>query len=285
MVAGKGTTMDREQRLLCVLARPGDESLAAGGTLARYAAEGVATYLLTATRGEEGWPGDQREHPGAECLGQLREAELRAAAAVLGVRGLDFLDYRDGELGRADPDEAVARIVAQIRRLRPQVVITFAPRGAAGRPDRAAIGRLTTAAVDCAPDPGYGAPDAGPPHRVTRLSYLVGQWEEAAIMVRFGSFDGNGRDGRGTVRQGGEIGPGDDRWRRAVTTRLDTAAYWQQVSRAVACHQTQLADARALARLRPEEHRRLWGRAEFYRAGSAAGDGRIAEDDLFAGLR
>ena len=71
----------------------------------------------------------------------------------------------------------------------------------------------------------------------------------------------------------------------AVTARLDTAAYWQQVSQAVACHQTQLADARALARLRSEEHRRLWGVQEFYRAGSAVGDGRAVEDDLFAGLR
>jgi LmbE family N-acetylglucosaminyl deacetylase len=277
--------MDRERRLLCVLARPGDESLAAGGALARYAGEGGATYLLTATRGEEGWPGDEREYPGAECLGQLREAELRAAAAVLGVRGLDFLDYRDGELARADPDEAIARIVAHLRWLRPQVVITFAQWGAAGRPDRATIGLLTTAAVDCAPDPGYRVPDAGPPHRVTRLYYLVGSGEAAAAMVGFGGFEGNGGDGHGAVREGGGTGPEGGRGRGAVTTRLDTAAYWQQVSQAVACHQTQLADARALARLRPEEHRRLWGAQELSRAGSAAGDGRAVEDDLFAGLR
>jgi hypothetical protein len=46
-----------------------------------------------------------------------------------------------------------------------------------------------------------------------------------------------------------------------------------------------VADARALARLRPEEHRRLWGVQQFYRAGSAAGDGRMVEANLFAGLR
>ncbi len=49
--------------------------------------------------------------------------------------------------------------------------------------------------------------------------------------------------------------------------------------------QTQLADGRALARLRPEEHRRLWDAAELSRVGGAAGDGRAVEDDLFAGLR
>ena len=280
--------MEEERRLLCVLAHPDDESLGTGGTLAKYAAEGVATYLLTATRGEEGWPGDEREYPGAECLGQLREAELRAAAAVLGVRGLDFLDYRDGELARANPDEAIARIVAQLRRLRPQVVVTFAPRRVAGDADRAAIGRLTTTAVDSAPDPNYGVPAAGAPHRVAKLYYLVGPWEEAAIMVGFGGNGGNGGnggDGHGAVREGAGMGLGGDRWRRVVTARLDTAAYWRQVSQAVACHQTQLADARALARLRPEEHRRLWGAAEFYRAGSVAGQGRMIEDDLFAGLR
>ena len=41
-------------RLLAVLAHPDDESLGFGGTLARYAAEGVETYLVTATRGERG---------------------------------------------------------------------------------------------------------------------------------------------------------------------------------------------------------------------------------------
>jgi LmbE family N-acetylglucosaminyl deacetylase len=53
-----------ELRLMCVLAHPDDESLGTGGTLAKYAAEGVATYLLTATRGERGRFGDSNESPG-----------------------------------------------------------------------------------------------------------------------------------------------------------------------------------------------------------------------------
>jgi LmbE family N-acetylglucosaminyl deacetylase len=72
--------------LLCVLVHPDDELLGNGGILARYAAEGVETYLVTATRGERGWLGDERDYPGLEVLGKRREAELLAAAKVLGIR-------------------------------------------------------------------------------------------------------------------------------------------------------------------------------------------------------
>src|SRR3954449_13591892 len=108
--------MNEPLRLLCVFAHPDDESLGTGGILAKYAAEGVATSLITATRGERGWPGPPETNPGETALGRLREAELRAAAAVLGVQDLTLLDYIDGDLDQADPAEAVGQIVAQIRR-------------------------------------------------------------------------------------------------------------------------------------------------------------------------
>ena len=69
-----------ELRLMCVLAHPDDESLGTGGTLAKCAAEGVATYLVTATRGELGRFGDSKERPGPDIVGKAREAELLAAA-------------------------------------------------------------------------------------------------------------------------------------------------------------------------------------------------------------
>src|SRR6187401_166300 len=124
---------------MCVLAHPDDESLGNGGTLARYAAEGVETYLATATRGERGWNGPPDAYPGPEALGRTREAELRAAAAELGLREVSFLDYIDGDLDQADPAEAVGRIGAVLRRVRPHVVITFGPDGAYGHPDHIAI--------------------------------------------------------------------------------------------------------------------------------------------------
>src|SRR5947207_6450298 len=97
-----------ELRLMCVLAHPDDESLGTGGTLAKYAGEGVATYLVTATRGERGRFGDSKESPGPEIVGRAREAELRAAAKELGIREVSLLDYEDGRLDQANPAEAIA---------------------------------------------------------------------------------------------------------------------------------------------------------------------------------
>src|SRR5690242_1953273 len=119
--------MPEQLRLMCVLAHPDDESLGTGGILAKYAAEGVATYLVTATRGERGWFGAEQEYPGPHALGKIREAELLAAAHVLGLREVQFLNYIDGDLDQADPAEAVARIVAQLRRIQPHLVVTFDP--------------------------------------------------------------------------------------------------------------------------------------------------------------
>ena len=69
-------------RLMGVLAHPDDESLGIGGTLARYAGEGVETYLVTATRGERGRFGESGKKPPPDVVGRVREAELREAARV-----------------------------------------------------------------------------------------------------------------------------------------------------------------------------------------------------------
>lgn len=89
-----------QRRLLAVLAHPDDESLAIGPTLAKYAATGVETYLVTATRGERGWLGATSAYPGPTALGQLRQQELVAAAATLGLTEVNFLGYCDGEVDR-----------------------------------------------------------------------------------------------------------------------------------------------------------------------------------------
>src|SRR5688500_3136236 len=134
-------------RLMAVFAHPDDESLATGSLLARYAAEGVETYLITATRGERGWSGPADENPGLEALGRMREAELMAAAQVLALREVNLLDYIDGDLDAADPQEATSQIVAHLRRVQPQVVVSFGPDGAYGHPDHIAISQLALAAI------------------------------------------------------------------------------------------------------------------------------------------
>src|SRR5262245_33646377 len=118
-------------RLMAVLAHPDDESLGFGGTLAKYASEGVEVFLLTATRGDggryHGLGATHPQHPGTEALGRIREAELRAAAAALGVREVSLLDYNDSRLDRADPRGAIDGIATHLRRIRPDVVLTFGP--------------------------------------------------------------------------------------------------------------------------------------------------------------
>ncbi len=267
-------------RLMVVAAHPDDESLGMGGTLAKYAAEGVETYLVTATRGEYGWFGDEKDNPGPEALGRLREAELLAAAEALGVREVKFLDYVDGHLDQADPAEAVAQIAGHLRRVRPHVVLTFDPNGAYGHPDHIAISQFTTAAVVAAADSDYALANGHAPlasHRVSKLYYMAWPTDKfAAYESVFGALVMN-VDG---VERRTSPWPN---W--AVTTFIDTAAYWPTVWRAVSCHKTQLVLYSHLEHLPEEHHRSLWGTQEYYRAFSTVNGGRQRETDLLAGLR
>lgn len=262
--------------LLCVTAHPDDESMGFGGALAMAAADGVVTHVLCATRGERGWTGPADDHPGFAALGRQREAELRAAAEVLGVRSVSFLGLIDGEVDQADQLELIAAIVRQIRLLRPQVVLTFGPDGAYGHPDHIAISQATTAALVAAADPRFDRGADQPPHRVSKLYwYAMRQREADAWRQAFGTA---------TIEVDGE-GRGDVTWPDwAITTVLDTRPWWRQVWQAVSCHTSQLPTLRELAALPAELHERLWGVQTFYRAFSLTGGGREVERDLFAGL-
>jgi hypothetical protein len=98
----------RALRLMCVLAHPDDESLGTGGTLAKYAAEGVETYVLTATRGERGRFLEGVDASDPEVVGATREAELHAAVKELGVHEYTLLRYPDGGLDAVDPARRTA---------------------------------------------------------------------------------------------------------------------------------------------------------------------------------
>ncbi|HEY3473271.1 MAG TPA: PIG-L family deacetylase, partial [Anaerolineales bacterium] len=153
-------------RLLAIFAHPDDESMGMGGSLAKYAAEGVETYLVCASRGERGWFGPEEQHPGLSTLGQLRTQELENAIQILGMKGLYFLDYIDGEVDRADPAEAIRKIATHIRRVMPHVVVTFPPDGNYGHPDHIAVGQFANAAVVCAADASYDDFEHFAPYRV-----------------------------------------------------------------------------------------------------------------------
>ena len=151
--------MSSKRRLMAVLAHPDDESLGVGGTLAKYASEGVDVCLVTATRGDagrfRGYRSGEDGHPGPAAVASVREGELRAAAAVLGLRDVSVLGHRDAQLDRADPREVVGQIVTDVRRFRPDVVVTFGPDGAYGHPDHIAISQFTTAAMVAAADASF----------------------------------------------------------------------------------------------------------------------------------
>jgi LmbE family N-acetylglucosaminyl deacetylase len=264
-------------RLLCVLAHPDDESLGTGGALALAATHGVSTYLVTATRGERGRFGTGNTRPAPEVVGRTREAELRAAAAALGVRDVCVLGYPDGGLDAVDPIEAASRIAGHIRRVKPHVVITFGPEGAYGHPDHIAISQFTTAAiVAAAAATPFAASVPGEPHAVSKLYFIAwsaAKWSayQAALKRLVATVDGQER----------EVTPWPD-W--GITTVIDTASVWPTVWRAVSCHQTQMAIYEKLSGLSDDLQRALWGTQEFYRVFSTVNGGRARETDLFEGL-
>ena len=263
---------------MAVLAHPDDESLGVGGTLAKYAAEGVDVFLVTATRGDSGhFRGHARtdpQHPGPAALANIREAELRAAVKELGLRDVSLLDYHDQQLDRADPRDAIGRIVTHLRGVRPDVVVTFGPDGGYGHPDHIAISQFTTAAIVVAADAAF--PDGGRPHCVSKLYYLA--WPTATWAAYEAAFRTLSVTVDGVERHA-------SRWPDwAVTTVIDTSDVWPTVWRAVSCHESQLAAYERLRNLSPDHHRTLWGRQCFYRAMSTVNGGRSRETDLFDGI-
>jgi LmbE family N-acetylglucosaminyl deacetylase len=136
------------ERVLCVFAHPDDVDFGSGGTVARWVNEGLEVAYLLVTRGDAGGfdatPRDQ--------MASIREAEQRAAAAVLGVKQVDFLEgYRDGLI--TPSLELRKDITAAIRRFRPDRILTSSPLrrwdriAGPSHPDHLAVGEATTCAV------------------------------------------------------------------------------------------------------------------------------------------
>jgi LmbE family N-acetylglucosaminyl deacetylase len=275
-----GSSNEKNLKLMCVLVHPDDESLGMGGTLARYAAEGIETYLVTATRGERGWRGEEKDYPGLEALGRIRETELGCAAQALGIREVNLLSYVDGDLDQASGEGVIDEITDHLRRVKPDVVVTFGPEGAYGHPDHIAISQFATAAFVKA---GFSLSDSEknsnsyPPHRVSKLYYIA--WTRSKWSAYESVFGNLVIDIDGTERH---AEPWPD-W--AITTVLSTESYWPIVWQAVSGHKSQLVAYSKLQNVSDEHHRGLWGTQEFYRALSLVNSGRKREADLFEGLK
>ncbi|MGH2515508.1 MAG: PIG-L family deacetylase [Ktedonobacterales bacterium] len=149
--------VNRRSRVMGVFAHPDDEVFCAGGMLAQWAEAGRETMIVSATRGEAGQIQDAHAAT-RRTLGTVREEELRAACARLGVQRVECLDYRDGMLREVDEETLARDIAAYIRAFEPEIVVTFGPDGGYGHPDHIAISKATTRACQQIAAEGGRAP-------------------------------------------------------------------------------------------------------------------------------
>jgi len=278
--------------LLAVLAHPDDESFGIGGTLAKYAAEGVRVVLACATRGEAGEISDPSLGT-REQLAEIRERELHCACDVLGISELHLLGYRDSGMAgspdndnpralvQADPFEVVGKIVRVIRQVRPQVVVTFEEGGGYGHPDHVAIHRHTVAAFQAA-----GDPTQYPEHLAAGLEPYVPQKLYFTALPR--------RFFRGFAQRLKELGLEDrfadfDWESRGIpdelcTAEIDVSDYVDVKLRAFQCHRTQLSPDSPFSLLPREVRWEFMSTECFSLAGSRLKPGQKPETDLFAGV-
>jgi LmbE family N-acetylglucosaminyl deacetylase len=138
--------------ILGVWAHPDDETYLTAGIMAAAVRNGTCVTCVTATRGEEGsW--DEERWPTA-IMGRVREAELLASLAILGVTDHRWLDYYDGTCASTDQAEAEAKVEAIMREVDPDTVLTFGPDGMTGHTDHKAVSAWTTEAFARSARPG-----------------------------------------------------------------------------------------------------------------------------------
>ncbi len=276
------------RRLMAIFAHPDDESFGAGGTLAKYASEGAFVSLVCTTNGEIGEISDP-SLASTDSLGQVRIEELQCAAEALGVGELVLLGYRDsgmagtpdndrpGAFAQAPEDEVVARLVGLIRKLRPDVVVTFDPNGGYGHPDHVAVHNHTVKAFNEASDAGLH-PDEGDAWQPLRLVYTV---LTRAMFDRF----------RAKLQQAGAQADELDGWEEVATLWADedvqvtldvsssVAAKWDALN----CHRTQFGPDNLFRRMPKELAWEAMGLESFALASPGTGAGvRLA--GLFDGL-
>jgi len=278
MLYGPGVA-DTPRVLLAVHAHPDDECITTGGILARYAAAGARTILITCTDGAVGEISDPSlATPGN--LVEVRAAELDEAVRILNVSRLVKLGYRDSGMAGTDdnqhPDSfqqadfptAVARVVDILREEKPQIVVTYDENGGYGHPDHIRAHQVAVAAFDAVANESW-AP--------SRLFYAV---VPRSAFARFGEL----------VREAGiempfsetreaqpPFGVDDD----LITTTIDVGDYVDQKRNALTAHRTQMGPEMFFMRLPPALFGQVFGQ-EFFQVvrGSAKG----ASSDLFGGL-
>ena len=244
--------------MLVIFAHPDDESHGPGGTLAKYAAEGVKVHYLCATRGEAGTV-DSRFLENSGSIAELRTKELIHAAAELGLAEVSFLDYRDsgmeGSLDNqhpeslyADPvDEVAGRIAEHIRRIRPDVIITHDQYGWYGHPDHIKCYDATRRAYELLYGIRCGASACDSVRNVPRLYVSSFSKSLLKIMVRLMPLFGRNprRHGQNKDVDLVEISS----WNIPMTAKINVGNYLPAKDRAKAAHASQQPLAQAKNRL------------------------------------
>jgi len=273
------------KRLLGVFAHPDDEGTTSGALL-HYSTLDVEPGLVYATRGEVGEIADPALAT-PENLGQVREGEMRAAAEVIGVHNLWFLDYRDSgmagtpensdphSLAQASAAGVVGKLVAIIRQFRPQVIVTFDETGGYGHPDHIAIYRHTTSAFYAAAD-AVQYPEHGPAHLVSKLYYTS---FPRSFMRQIGEYmREQNYQGSFSRLDPEKLGMPDE----LIDVRLNVEPWLETKNRSWAMHRTQMDTTNAMAQL-PAEFQRKWRMFEYFQlAATRVGPDVAGENDLFA---
>ncbi|MBE7188715.1 PIG-L family deacetylase [Jatrophihabitans endophyticus] len=279
--------MPESLTLMAVHAHPDDEATGTGGVLARAAAEGHRTVLVTCTDGRCGdgpggiKPDDPAHDP--DAVVEMRRGELARSAAVLQITETETLDYRDsGMMGWKTNDapdafwstpvpEAAERLAALMRRHRPDVVVTYDANGFYGHPDHIQAHRITVAALDLL------TPDEQP-SKVYWTTVPRSQFEQFGKVMRELGADWDEPDDQGSQPPDFEMGLPDDE----VTTWVDTTAYSNQKFDALSAHASQSENIIFL-KMGRDRFAELMGHETFVRVRDDTG-APVPESDLFDGL-
>lgn len=306
MVSGSDGA-ERDRRLLLVHAHPDDESIGTGATMAKYAAEGARVTLVTCTLGELGEviPEDLA-HLAADRenrLGEYRTGELAAACQALGVTDHRFLGgpgrWRDsGMMGlpsngepasfwQADVDEAARELVAIIREVRPQVVVSYDDNGFYGHPDHIQAHRVARRAVQFAAEAAVPADRGGDgPWQVTKFYATAMPRSVLAEAIKLRSTGETAAPPSFTEAASVHelpFGVPDEQ----VTTEIDGARYLDAKMAAMRAHATQIIVSSPFFALSDRVGQQVVRREYYTLLAGARGavhgpHGR--EDDLFAGV-
>ena len=297
--------MDSPLCVLTVHAHPDDEASKGAPTLAKYHAEGVRTVLVCCTGGEEGdlqnpglrEPGqpfhDLTPQQEKALLAELRPHELARSAEVIGFDEVVMLGYRDSGMPdseanqhpdcfhQAPLDEAVGRLVAVIRRERPQVIITYGDdqRGYL-HPDHLKVHDISGPAFERAGDPSW-YPELGPPWQPQKLYYTV--WSKARLMaVHEGMLKHRGES---PYEQDWLDRPGHD---HRITTRIEVGAFLWARTGSLRAHATQVDPSEPFwFGLTDDQLAEVYPWEDWILARSLVGEPAegTLESDMFAGVR